>query len=137
MSQFIEPPPLNDPIVRDSTGIIRSTAWVLWLNNLADAIQSGVLDNVGPTQATSGGDTTQTYRDDTVEFSVFNYDAHTESSYTPEEFPIYLAYTGENSSVSSTVIITGTPDPIPYNYESSATNTQDNSGYDTLYWIGV
>lgn len=77
MSQFIEPPPLNDPIVSDTTGKIKSTPWVLWLNNLADAISSGILDNMNAVQSTVPSDSMTTKQDIIADVAMYNYETMT------------------------------------------------------------
>ena len=93
MSQFIEPPPLNDPIVSDTTGRIKSTPWVLWLNGLADAISAGILDNTGTIQTTVVATTTLPQLETVSDIAVYNYDVQSTSTNTSSDIET-LYWTG-------------------------------------------
>ena len=99
MSQFIEPPPLNTPIVSDTTGVIRSTPWVLWLNSLADAIASGVLSDVNAVQSTIPAESMTSRVDFVSDTAMYNFDS--QSMTTTEADGVFPFSFDSQSSTSS------------------------------------
>ena len=51
MTQFIDPPPINEPLVKDASGVVRSPVWLRWFTSIADSLASGILDDSQATQS--------------------------------------------------------------------------------------
>ena len=106
MTQFVAPPPINEPITSDDSGKIKSPAWLRWLNDLADSISSGVTDDNQPTQSTLiTGSVTTAAPDPSFDMStesMHNYEVLTVTTSPVEQSP--MAVSTLESQTSSTKI---------------------------------